>query len=128
MLGTSGTASLIRVLRATLLDELGKDYVKVARAKGIPERRVVVRHALRIAINPVISNIIWVLPDLISGATITASVLSLAVLGSVLLASLRYQDMYVAGTIIFFQSMLVVIGALLSDILLAVIDPRIKYE
>ena len=75
-----------------------------------------------------ISNIIWVLPDLISGATITASVLSLAVLGSVLLASLRYQDMYVAGTIIFFQSMLVVIGALLSDILLAIIDPRIRYE
>ena len=89
---------------------------------------MVVRHALRIAINPLISNIIWVLPDLISGATITASVLSLAVLGSVLLASLRYQDMYVAGTIIFFQSMLVVIGALLSDILLAVIDPRIRYE
>jgi peptide/nickel transport system permease protein len=128
VLGTAGTAGLIRVLRATLLDELGKDYIKVARAKGLPERKVVNKHALRIAANPLISNIIWILPSLISGSTITASVLSLPVLGGVLLSSLQNQDMYVAGTIILFQSMLVVAGALVSDILLAIIDPRIKYQ
>jgi peptide/nickel transport system permease protein len=128
VLGTAGTASLIRVLRATLLDELGKDYVKVARAKGLSEREVVNKHALRIAANPLISNIITVLPQLISGSTITATVLSLPVLGSILLSSLRNQDMYLAGTIILFQSLLVVAGALISDILLAMIDPRIKYE
>ncbi len=128
VLGTSGTAGIIRVLRATLLDELDKDYIKVARAKGIPERKVITRHALRIAISPIISNVIRVLPNLISGATITAAVLSLPILGGVLLSSLRYQDMYVAGTIIFFQSMLVVIGALISDIVLVIVDPRIRYK
>jgi peptide/nickel transport system permease protein len=128
VVGTSGTASTIRVLRATLLDELGKDYIKVARAKGLGEGRVVVRHALRIAVNPIVSRIIWELPGIISGSTITATVLSLPVLGGILLASLQNQDMYVAGTIILFQSMLVVVGALLSDILLAAIDPRIRYR
>jgi peptide/nickel transport system permease protein len=128
VVGTSGTASTIRVLRATLLDELGKDYVKVARAKGLGEGRVVVRHALRIAVNPIVSRIIWELPNIISGSTITATVLSLPVLGGILLASLQNQDMYVAGTIILFQSMLVVVGALLSDILLAALDPRIRYR
>lgn len=128
VVGTAGTASTIRVLRATLLDELGKDYIKVARSKGVPERRVIFRHALPIAINPIVSRIIWELPNIISGSTITATVLSLPVLGGILLASLQNQDMYVAGTIILFQSMLVVVGSLLSDVLLAILDPRIRYQ
>jgi peptide/nickel transport system permease protein len=128
VIGTAGTAGTIRVLRATLLDELGKDYIKVARAKGLSESRVVVRHALRIAANPIVSRIMFELPAIISGSTITATVLSLPVLGGILLASLQNQDMYVAGTIILFQSMLVVVGALISDILLAIVDPRIRYQ
>lgn len=128
VIGTGGTASTIRVLRATILDELGKDYVDVARAKGLPEKVVIYRHVLRVAINPLISRIVWELPQVISGSTIVAQVLSLPILGALLLSSLQSQDMYLAGTIILFQSVLVVIGGLLSDILLALSDPRIRYE
>jgi peptide/nickel transport system permease protein len=127
VIGTGGTASTIRVLRATLLDELGKNYVQTARAKGLSERIVLYKHVLRVAINPLLSGVIWELPRVISGATITATVLSLPVLGEMLLTGLRTQDMYLAGTCILFQSLLVAVGALVSDILLAVADPRIKY-
>jgi peptide/nickel transport system permease protein len=128
VIGTAGTASTIRVLRATILDELGKDYVDVARAKGLPEKTIMYRHVLRVAINPLISRIVWELPQVISGSTIVAQVLSLPILGALLLSSLQSQDMYLAGTIILFQSVLVVIGGLMSDILLALSDPRIRYE
>ncbi len=128
VIGTAGTAGTIRVLRATMLDELGKDYVEVARAKGLKERTVLYKHVLRVAINPLISRIVWELPQIISGSTIVATVLSLPILGALLLSSLQSQDMYLAGTIILFQSILVVIGGLLSDILLAMSDPRIRYE
>jgi peptide/nickel transport system permease protein len=128
VIGTAGTAGTIRVLRATMLDELGKDYVEVARAKGLKERTVLYKHVLRVAINPLISRIVWELPQIISGSTIVATVLSLPILGALLLSSLQSQDMYLAGTIILFQSILVVIGGLLSDVLLAVSDPRIRYE
>ncbi len=128
VVGTAGTAGTIRVLRATMLDELGKDYVQTAKAKGLSERRSVYQHALRLAINPILSRVIWELPKIVSGATITATVLSLPVLGRLLLSSLQSQDMYVAGTIILFQSVLVVIGAFISDILLAISDPRIRYD
>lgn len=128
VVGTAGTASTIRVLRGTMLDELGRDYVQVARAKGLENWKVVFKHVLRVAINPIISRIIWELPRIVSGATITAVVLSLPILGGMLLTSLQVQDMYLAGTIIFFQSVLVVIGGVISDVLLAVADPRIRYE
>ncbi len=128
VIGMAGTAATIRLLRATILDELGKDYVEVARSKGLRERTIMYRHVLRVAINPLISRIIWELPQIVSGSTVVASVLSLPILGSLLLSSLQSQDMYLAGTIILFQSILVVIGGLLSDVLLALADPRIKYE
>ncbi|NLA57667.1 MAG: ABC transporter permease [Firmicutes bacterium] len=128
VIGMGGTASTIRVLRATVLDELGKDYVDVARAKGLPEKVVIYKHVLRVAINPLISRIVWELPQVISGSTIVAQVLSLPILGALLLSSLQSQDMYLAGTIILFQSVLVVIGGLISDILLALADPRIRYD
>ncbi len=128
VIGTAGTAGTIRVLRATMLDELGKDYVEVARSKGLRERTVLYKHVLRVAINPLISRIVWELPQIISGSTIVATVLSLPILGALLLSSLQSQDMYLAGTIILFQSILVVIGGFLSDILLALSDPRIRYE
>lgn len=128
VIGTAGTAGTIRVLRATMLDELGKDYVEVARSKGLKEITVLYKHVLRVAINPLISRIVWELPQIISGSTIVATVLSLPILGALLLSSLQSQDMYLAGTIILFQSVLVVIGGLLSDILLALSDPRIRYE
>ncbi len=128
VIGTAGTAGTIRVLRATVLDELGKDYVEVARSKGLREKAVLYKHVLRVAINPLISRIVWELPQIISGSTIVATVLSLPVLGALLLSSLQSQDMYLAGTIILFQSILVVIGGLLSDVLLALADPRIKFE
>lgn len=128
VIGMGGTAGTLRVLRASVLDELGKDYVDVARAKGLPEKTVIYKHVLRVAINPLISRLVWELPQVISGSTIVAQVLSLPILGALLLSSLQSQDMYLAGTIILFQSVLVVVGGLISDILLALSDPRIRYE
>jgi len=128
VLGTAGMAGLMRVMRANLLDELGKPYVQTALAKGLHPTRLVIKYPMRIAINPFISTVGWLLPHLISGAAITSIVLSLPTTGPLLLESLRNQDMYLAGSFLMMLSTLTVVGTLLSDILLAVVDPRIRYE
>jgi peptide/nickel transport system permease protein len=127
IIGISGTAGLIRVMRGTLLDELRKPYVTTARAKGLVERRLLFKYPVRIAINPMISTIGWLLPSLVSGAGITAIVLNLPTCGPVLVMALMNQDMYLAGSFVLILSTLTVIGTLLSDILLAAVDPRIRY-
>jgi peptide/nickel transport system permease protein len=127
VLGTSGTAALIRILRANLLDELNKPYVVTARAYGVSERKLLMKYPVRIALNPFISTVGWVLPTLVSGATITAVVLNLPMTGPLLLQALISQDMYLAGSFIMMLSALTVIGTLLSDLLLAWLDPRIRY-
>ncbi|NLK07392.1 MAG: ABC transporter permease [Firmicutes bacterium] len=128
VVGMSGTAGLIRTMRATTLDELGKDYVKMARSKGLPEWKVILKHPVRVAINPIVSTVGWELPRIVSGTTIVAVVLSLPITGPLLLQALLSQDMYLAGSFIMMLSVLTVIGTLISDILLAVIDPRIRLE
>jgi peptide/nickel transport system permease protein len=127
VIGTSGTAALIRILRANLTDELNKPYVVTAKAKGLPEYKVVLKYPVRIALNPFVSAIGWVLPELISGVTITAIVLNLPTAGPLLLRSLVSQDMYLAGSFILLLGVLTLIGMLISDLLLAVLDPRIKF-
>lgn len=126
VIGTAGTASLIRIMRANLLDELPKAYVETARARGLTERRLLVKYPLRVALNPFVSRLGWELPDLVSGATITAIVLSLPTTGPLLLEALLAQDMYLAGSFIMMLSVLTVIGTLISDLLLAWLDPRIR--
>jgi peptide/nickel transport system permease protein len=128
ILGTSGTASLIRVMRANLLDELHKPYVTTARSKGMPETRLLLKYPVRLALNPFVSTVGWSLPALVSGETIVAVVLSLPTAGPMLLQALMAQDMYLAGTFILLLSLLTIIGTLISDILLALLDPRIRYE
>jgi peptide/nickel transport system permease protein len=127
VIGTSGTAALIRVLRANLTDELNKPYVVTARAKGLPEYKVILKYPVRIALNPFVSAIGWVLPHLISGVTITAIVLNLPTAGPLLLRALISQDMYLAGSFILLMSVLTLIGMLISDLLLAALDPRIRF-
>lgn len=128
VVGTSGTASLIRVMRNNLLDELGKPYVITARSKGIRKWKLIFKYPVRLALIPFISTVGWQLPLLISGATIVSMVLNLPTTGPVLLRSLMNQDMYLAGTFIFFLATLTTIGTVISDILLVVVDPRIKFE
>ncbi|HXL04136.1 MAG TPA: ABC transporter permease [Bacillota bacterium] len=128
IVGMSGTAGLIRTFRANLLDELNKPYVTTARAKGVPERRLLYKYPVRVAMIPFISTVGWSLPALISGETITSVVLSLPTTGPLLLRALQSQDMYLAGSFIMVLSVLTVIGTLVSDILLAWVDPRIRYE
>ena len=128
VIGTSGTAELIRIMRGCLLDELRKQYVITARAKGVSERRLLFKYPVRIAINPIVSTIGWTLPRIISGETIVAIVLSLPTTGPLLFRALLSQDMYLAGSTIMFLTFLTVIGTLISDILLVWIDPRIRYE
>ena len=127
VIGTNGTAALIRILRANLTDELNKPYVITARAKGLPESQVILQYPVRIALNPFISAIGWVLPELISGVTITAIVLNLPAAGPLLLRALISQDMYLAGSFILLMGVLTLIGMLISDLLLALLDPRIRY-
>jgi peptide/nickel transport system permease protein len=128
ILGTSQTASLIRVMRANLLDELQRPYVTTARAKGLSELGLLLKYPVRIALNPFVSTIGWAFPQLISGAVITAFVLSLPTAGPLMLQALLAQDMYLAGAFILLLSTLTIIGMLVSDILLALIDPRIRYR
>ena len=128
ILAVSGTASLIRVMRANMLDELHKPYVTTARAKGLSEFTLLVKYPLRLALNPFISTIAWLLPNLVSGSIIVAIVLSLPTAGPLLLQSLMSQDMYLAGAFILLICMLTVLGSLVSDILLALVDPRIRLE
>ena len=128
VIGVGGMAGLMRIMRANLLDELGKPYVTTALAKGLSPFRLVIKYPLRIAINPFISTIGWMLPGLISGSAITSVVLSLPTTGPLLLESLMNQDMYLAGSFLLMLSALTVLGTLISDILLAIADPRIRYE
>ncbi|MCD7060638.1 ABC transporter permease [Pelagibacterium xiamenense] len=128
VIGTAGTAKLIRILRANLTDELHKPYVVTARAKGLPEHKVILKYPVRIALNPVVSAIGWVLPELVSGITITAIVLNLPTAGPLLLRALISQDMYLAGSFILLMGVLTLVGMLISDILLALLDPRIRFR
>ena len=126
VLGTAGTAGLIRILRNNLLDELAKPYVVAARARGVPEWKLVLKYPVRMALNPFISTIGYLLPFLLSGSVIVSVVLSLPTLGPTLLRALIVEDLYLASTIVLMLGILTVIGTLLSDILLVVFDPRIK--
>ena len=128
VIGTAGTAGLIRVVRGTLLDELQKQYVVTARSKGVSERSLLFKYPVRMAINPVVSTIGWILPGIVSGETITAIVLSLPTTGPLLYGALIAQDMFLAGSTVMFLTFLTVIGTLISDILLVLVDPRIRYE
>lgn len=126
ILGTDGTARFTRIVRANLLDEMSKPYVETARSKGLPEWKVILKYPTRIAMNPFISTVGWSLPQLFSGSLIVATVMSLPTIGPLLLQSLLAQDMFMAGSIILILTALTLIGTLVSDILLAVTDPRIR--
>ncbi|MBL8806982.1 MAG: ABC transporter permease [Rhodospirillales bacterium] len=128
ILAVSGTASLIRVMRANMLDELNKPYVTTARAKGLSEIALLIKYPVRVALNPFISTIAWLLPNLVSGSIIVAIVLSLPTAGPMLLQSLMSQDMYLAGAFVLLICALTLVGSLVSDVLLALVDPRIRLE
>jgi len=128
VIGTAGTAGLIRVMRGCLLDELRKQYVITARAKGVAESTLLFKYPVRVAINPIVSTVGWELPGIVSGETITAIVLGLPTVGPLLFSALTRQDMYLAGSVVMILCSLTVIGTLISDILLVWIDPRIRYE
>ena len=127
VIAVGSTAGLIRTMRANMLDELRKPYVTTARAKGLTERRTIWKYPVRVALNPFVSTVGWALPSLISGSTITATVLSLPTTGPLLIRALMNQDMFLAATFLMMLSILTVIGTLLSDILLAWLDPRIRF-
>ena len=128
ILGLDGTARLARVMRANLLDELKKPYMEMARAKGLSEWRLVMKYPVRLALNPLVSTIGWYLPLIFSGSVIVATVMNLPTIGPMLLRALISQDMFLAGTIILFYMMLAVVGTLISDVLLAWLDPRIRLD
>lgn len=127
LVGMGNTAATIRVVRNNLLDELNKQYVITARAKGLSEWRLLLKYPVRMAINPLLSTVSWVLPGLVSGTVLIDIVLSLQTVGPVLLRATLAQDMYLAGAIVLILSALTVIGALLGDILLVLVDPRIRF-
>ncbi|MDP6983742.1 MAG: ABC transporter permease [Candidatus Latescibacteria bacterium] len=128
VIGTSGTAGLIRVMRGNLLDELPKQYVMTARAKGVSPWKLLLKYPVRVALNPLISTVGWVLPGIVSGSVIVAVVLGMPTVGPLLLRALENQDMYLAGSMVMILSFLTVIGTLISDILLLIFDPRIRYD
>ena len=127
VIGTAGTAGMIRRLRANLLDELHKQYVVTGRAKGLPERRLLLKYPLRMALNPFIADIGNLIPSLVSGSVIVSVVLNLPTVGPVLLDALRSQDQFLSGFILLFVAVLTLVGMLVSDLLLAVVDPRIRF-
>lgn len=126
VIGLSGTAAMIRRLRANLLDELQKQYVVTGRAKGLPPGRLLIKYPLRMALNPFVADIGALLPEVVSGAVIVSVVLSLPTTGPMLLDALRSQDMYLAGSFLMFLALLTVVGLFLSDLALAALDPRIR--
>ena len=126
--GTAGTAGLIRVMRGTLLDELHKQYVITARSKGVAEVKLLFKYPVRVALNPIVSGLAWLFPSLISAGTITAWVLGLPTAGPMLVRSLITQDTFLSATLLMFVTILTVIGTTVSDILLVVVDPRIRME
>lgn len=127
VLATAGMAGLIRILRATLLDEIKKQYVITARAKGMEERKLIFKYPVRVAINPIISTIGWMLPAIIGGELVVSKVLNLPTIGPALFNAIQNKDMYLAGDIIMLLSSLTIAGTLISDVLLAWLDPRIRY-
>ena len=128
ILTLSGTARLARIMRANLLDELNKPYVEMARAKGMSEWHLIIKYPVRLALNPLVSTIGWYLPLIFSGSLVVATVLNLPTIGPMLLRSLTNQDMFLAGAIVLIYCMLAIVGTLISDILLAWLDPRIRME
>ena len=128
VIGTAGTASLIRIMRANLLDELKQPYVETALAKGLSFRRALFKYPFRIAVNPFLSAIGWLLPSLIAGEIIVSIVLDLPTVGPLFLRALQNQDMYLAGSILMMIAILTVIGTLISDVVLAWVDPRVQYQ
>jgi len=126
VIGTAGTAAMIRRLRANLLDELNRPYVTTARAKGVPPTRLLVKYPLRMALNPFVADIGNLLPQLVSGSVIVSAIMSLPTTGPLLLRALAAQDYYVAGAMLMFLALLTVVGQFVSDVLLAVLDPRIR--
>ena len=128
VIGTSGTAGMIRRLRANLLDEMQKQYVVTGRAKGLSEIRLLIKYPLRMSLNPFIADIGSLLPQVVSGSVIVSAVMSLPPTGPMLLSALQSQDMYLAGSFLMFLAMLTVSGMFVSDLLLAVLDPRIRLE
>ncbi|MCI0834963.1 MAG: ABC transporter permease, partial [Chloroflexi bacterium] len=128
ILGTAGTASLIRITRANLLDELRKPYVVTARAKGMPEWKLILKYPVRLALNPAISLTAYILPFLISGSIVVSVVLGLPTVGPILLKALVAQDMFLAGAIILLIGWMTIVGTFLSDLLLLWADPRVRFE
>ncbi|MDR0636097.1 MAG: ABC transporter permease [Treponema sp.] len=128
VIGTSGTCGIIRTVRAQMLDEQSKQYTLTARAKGVSERKITYKYCLRAALNPVVSGLAGSLSGIFTGSTITAIVMNLAIQGPVLYTALTTQDMYLAGTILLVQAFLIVLGTLLSDIILGILDPKIRVE
>ncbi len=128
VLGLSGTAQMIRIMRSNLLDELRKPYVMTARARGLSELRVIMKYPVRVALNPFISTIGYLLPYIVSGSIIISLVLSLPTVGPLLLKALVAQDMFLAGTIVLMLGVMTVIGTFISDLLLMWVDPRIRLE
>ena len=128
ILGTSGTASLIRITRANLLDELRKPYVATARAKGLPEWKLVLKYPVRLALNPAVSLTAYILPFLVSGSIVVSVVLGLPTVGPILLKALVAQDMFLAGAIILIIGWMTVVGTFFSDLLLVLVDPRVRFE
>ena len=128
IVGTAGTAGLLRTMRANMLDEVNQPYVETARAKGLSERRLTWKYPVRVALNPFVSTVGYALPQLVGGIVIVAVVLNLPTIGPLLLRSLLSQDMFMAGAIVMIISVLTVVGTFISDVLLAVLDPRIRLE
>lgn len=126
VIGTSGTAAMIRRLRANMLDELQKQYVVTARAKGLSPTKIILKYPLRLALNPFIADIGMLLPAIVSGAALVSIVMDLPTNGPLMLRALQSQDMFLAGAFLMFEATLVVIGVFLSDVLLAMLDPRIR--
>jgi peptide/nickel transport system permease protein len=126
VIGLGGTAAMIRRMRANLLDELGKQYFVTAKAKGLPPTRALLKYPFRMSLNPFIADIGNLLPHLVSGSVLVSLVLSLPTVGPILLGALKSQDQFLAGFILMFVALLTVIGMLISDLLLAVLDPRIR--
>ena len=126
ILGTDGAARFTRIVRANLLDEMSRPYVETARAKGLPEWKVLMKYPVRLALNPFVSTAGLELPRLISGSLIVATVMSLPTIGPLLLRALLSQDMYMAGSIVMILTFLTLVGVLISDIILALLDPRIR--
>jgi peptide/nickel transport system permease protein len=124
--GMAGTASVIRIMRSGVLDELQKQYVISARSKGLNEYQLLLKYPVRLALNPIISTVGWILPGIVSGATVTAIVMNIPTIGALLYEALLAQDTYVAAASIMLLSFLTVIGMFISDMLLAIVDPRIR--